>query len=519
MDEAKKQADDVVKEEVKTESLPEVEKPKPTYKMYERDFSITDCDLFDYYKTRMKMLVMNFMLVGRFDEEGNYRIKDDIKYDLAKMYKEIEDSGEDFYRASCRFMDKDFYFDVKIEQIDDGKAKASLTLSEFVDNFLESPYIVSHIADFVDVYDEQFRVKVRQAFNLYDVAMRNDEARISALTVLLQDEYDINVYIGGLYDLASQIYLMRMLKLLESGGEVGQKIIARYKALALESGDDENEKHKFTRQKALLDRAIDEFGGLEKLPVDSKELKSIVVEINKSVKAIDGLQNQTSVAELIGKEDKAPLEKTAGKKSASKSKGKSGGSKGGGGKGGKGGDKKGGKGGDKKGKKDKDKDKKTGKGVSFEKFKPEKTNSDNTELAKKILAEDDEQFDKKQPQQPRKASVQSVQRRAADDVFILLDVSTDANANMNEREQKIAGRNRRKVQEMLNSQPQVRENQIGAPSKVVEKEQNQGGASSKVVEERETVVVTFDENNEVVEVEHQNIQVTQEFQDEDEREL
>lgn len=303
---------------------PATESAKLSYKVYGTDINVTGQDFIDYYKTRTKMMVMRFMLVGRIDDKGVYRIKDEIKYDLIRINKEISDSGEDFYRASSRFINKFFYFNIKIQQIEDGKAKASLYLSEFVDDFLEEEYIVSHIADFVDVYDEHFRAKVRQAYNLMDVAVTNDELKIPNLAVLMQDEYDINEYIGGLYDLASQIYVMRMLKLLEASGDADcLEIIKRYKELIVDKDENDlKEKYKFTKYKALLDRAIDEKGGIEKLNVNKDELKSIVLEINKSVKAIDGAQKRSAMVEVLKTEKGGDSssgggggsKKTAGKK-------------------------------------------------------------------------------------------------------------------------------------------------------------------------------------------------------------
>lgn len=294
---------------------------KLSYKVFGKDITLSDSDIIDYYKTRMKIMVMRFMLVGRIDDKGSYKIKDEIKYDLIRMNKEISDSGEDYYRAESRYISKIFYFYIKIENLDGNKAKASLYLSEFVDDFLEDEYIESHIADFVDNYDEQFRVKVRQAFNLHDTAIKNDEFKMPALAVLMQDEFDINEYIGGLYDIASQIYVMRMLKLLEaSGDETCLKIIKRYKELSVDKDENDiNEKYKFTKFKALLDRAIDENGGLEKLKVNKDELKSIVNEVNKSVKAIDGVQKRAAAVEVLKNKGDAPA--GGGKTGGSKKKG------------------------------------------------------------------------------------------------------------------------------------------------------------------------------------------------------
>lgn len=330
---------EVVSRAPEQENKPEIKKEdvKLSYKVYGQDFSLNDIDYIDYYRTRMKMIAMRFMLVGRIDDKGVYKIKDEIKYDLISMVKEISDEGEDFIRGEAYFMKKYFYF--KIEITRDGiKAKASLYLSEFVDDFLDDEYIVSHIADFEDVDDQHFVNKTKEAYNLKDVALKNDELKIPNLAILMQDEYDIDKYIGGLYDIASQIYLMRMLKLLEeSGDKTCLEVIKRYKELSIdidEENAEEDERrntNKNTRLKALLDRAIDEKGGLEKLNVNKEKLKNIVHEINKSVKAIDGLQMNPAAIEVLrpdspkdGGSSTSIPKKTAGKSS---SKGGGGGSK------------------------------------------------------------------------------------------------------------------------------------------------------------------------------------------------
>ena len=290
------------------------------YKVFDSDIVVNDKEIADYYWTSMKMLVMRFQLVGSFNRNGQYIIKDEIRYDLVKMRKEISDSGEDFYKAVVIYMKKYFYFDVKISMIDDKRAKASLFLSEFVDDALQDGYIVSHIADFIDEFDEQFRIKVRQAFNLADVALINEDYYIPNLAILMQDEYDINKYVGNLYDIASQIYIMRMLKLLEGAGPLGQEIIKRYKELIIDKEEEyKDDKFKYSRFKYLLDRAINEKGGLEKLPLPKEKIRDIVVEVNKSVRAIDSLQSRAGAVEIMtpqNKSGKSPTEEAIFGKSA-----------------------------------------------------------------------------------------------------------------------------------------------------------------------------------------------------------
>ena len=280
------------KEEVKVEVKP--------YMVFGQDFSLSNSYVIDYYKTRAKMMAIKFKLVGRFNENGLYKVANNIRYDLIKMEKEIDDSGEDFYKAIALYMKKYFYFHVKIEVIDEGKAKASLYLSEYVEDFLGENYITTHVADFIDVYDEEFRIKVRKAFNLVDVATRIDDFAVPELAVVMQDAFDLELVVGGLYDMASQIFVMRMLKALEENGEKGAKVLSRYRQLLAESKDIEiNEKYRYSHYKALLDRAVDENGGYEKIGVETKVVESIMKDMNGTVKAIEKASGK-GIIELDG---------------------------------------------------------------------------------------------------------------------------------------------------------------------------------------------------------------------------
>ena len=275
-----------------------------TYKVFDFNIETSNSTLIDFYKTSMKMLATRFQLVGFFNDKGQYIIKDEIKKDLVKMYKEINDSGEFFYKANIVYMKKYFYFDVKISLIDDKKAKASLYLSEFVDDALKENYIISHIADYIDEYDSQFRIKVRKVFNLVDVALKNEDYEIADLAIFMQDIYDVNKYVGNLYDISAQIYVMRILKLLENAGPIGIKILKRYKELIVDKEEEyKNDKFKNSRYKYLLDRAINENGGLEKLPIQPEKIKDIVSEVNKSAKAIESLQSRAGAVEIMRTKD------------------------------------------------------------------------------------------------------------------------------------------------------------------------------------------------------------------------
>ena len=279
--------------------------PIKPLKVYGSEYETSDEDEISYYKTMFRMLSIKCGLVGRFTRTGKYIIPDEIKTDLVKINKEISDSGENFYKANTQYMRKNFFFVVRMEMIDDVKAKASLYLQEEADNVFAGQYLTSHIADFVDDYNEYFRINVRKVFNLLDVAIINEDYRVPNLAVLLQDYIDLELFVAGLYDTACQIYLLKMLKLLEEeGGEEGLEILKRYKELIAHLEIEKmSGKYKYTNYKNMLDKAILEKGGLQKLPVAQNKVKEIVKEMNKSVKSIEDLKLKPGAIEVMKPKD------------------------------------------------------------------------------------------------------------------------------------------------------------------------------------------------------------------------
>lgn len=302
---------DVKKEEEKVEQV------KP-YQVFGSDFAVTQPAFITFYKYRMKTMAMKYKLVGKVDENGRYIIPDPIKRDLVKMEKEIEDQGEEYYKAIALYMKKHFYYTIKIKKQDDGSAKASLFLAEFVDNFLGHEYIVTHVADFVDEYNDEFRVKVRKAFHLVDVNVKVDDFAVPELAVVMQDAFDFELITGALYDTASQIFLMSMLQELESAGGLGQELLAKYRMLLAESDIEINEKFRYTSYKALLDRLIDEYGGYEKLGLDPVKVQKIVMDMNQTLMQIDKASMRGPMEMEAHQKSEKQKVLSAGKKSAAK---------------------------------------------------------------------------------------------------------------------------------------------------------------------------------------------------------
>lgn len=294
----------------------EKKEEKPAYKVHGHDILVKDELVKKYYQTSMKLLVFSNLLVGRFDDNGNYIISKEIKRDLVVMDKEIDDEGEKFFKAANVYMKKNFYYYISLSMLGDGKAKAALYLYEYVGDFFDKEFLVSHIANFIDNYDQDFRGKVRKAFNLVDVDVPNNDFTTPNLAVLMQRMIDDKIRAYEMYDIMCQAYVMRMLKALE-GSELGRDIIEEYKKLLAKAGKG---KLSWIKQKALLDRAINKFGGYERLKEDLVDTKALFAEAIKQYEEIERRKAAVEVIDIPEKEEKKEEKKASSAKKAAAKK-------------------------------------------------------------------------------------------------------------------------------------------------------------------------------------------------------
>ena len=287
---------------------------QPKYKVYGQDILISDDVAIVYYDNSMNLLALANLLLGKFDSKGNYIISKEIKRDIVVMNKEVEEEKEGYFKATNIFMKKNFYYYINISFLGDGRAKAALYLYEYVGDFLDKDFVVSHIANFVDVFDQDFRGKVKKAFNLVDVALPNDELKIPALAVLMQQMLDEKARVLSLHDIAAQAYVMRLLQELEKM-EYGRKIVEEYKKLMAKYG---MAKMSWIKQKAILDRIVNKNGGYQKLVKNMPETKKILEEEIKAAREIEKKKLEVEKEEKTEKTASSGGEKTAAKKAAAK---------------------------------------------------------------------------------------------------------------------------------------------------------------------------------------------------------
>lgn len=276
----------------KTEAIEkEKVKEKTEFQVFGEDIVLSQIDFINYQKISNKMLFLQFHLLGRFDEKGNYFINNDIKQDLVRVIKEIQVEDEKGYAAEVRFADLIFNFDVELSYSQEG-AEAKLYIVEKFDEHT----IKTLVDSFKAPNDADFRIKVRERFNLVDVAVKTGDEEVPNLSIWIYWQSEEYMYWRDLYEMGSQFFVLRALSILEGYGKLGEEVINEYNR-RLSELEDNGSKRKFSRAKEVLDDVFNKFGGIEKVDEGKGKLKSLAKEYNKPFLASESINVNITEAE------------------------------------------------------------------------------------------------------------------------------------------------------------------------------------------------------------------------------
>lgn len=284
--------DENIKENIEIKEVKkETQEEKKEFEVFGENIILSKIDFINYQKISNKMLFLEFHLMGRFDDKGKYYINKDVKKDLVRVAKEIQDEDDRGFVATASFAKVIFHFEVEISYLED-KARANLFIVEKVENRT----IKTLVDSFEDVNDLNFRIKTRERFNLVDVAILCRDDEVPNLSIWLYWQNEEAQYWHDLYEMGSQFFVMRALKILEKYGQTGAEIIKRYNEILI-AAENEGQKKSYAESKEILDDVINSFGGIEKVDQEKGELKELVKAFNKPFFAQE--KTETKVREVI----------------------------------------------------------------------------------------------------------------------------------------------------------------------------------------------------------------------------
>mgnify|MGYP001069092778 FL=1 len=270
-------------------------------------------------------------LLGEFSSDGKYAIKDEkILQELVLLPKKFDEKKDNVVYASTKIEDE-IVLNFKLEfEMSESFCRGVLSIIETEQNVQENIKHVTKLDEYKDIYSPKFKEDMYKRWKVYfdeEVYDKNDY--IYSILHMQHEEYLFN---KELTEILSQLYMVRLLKLLDNSGEVGEKIKAEYKLLVEKlMQQDPSIMQDNTRLKLVLDSIIIKNKALATL-MQTKEGTEIFAGYSAPIKRVK--DKTVEVVLNVGgaekkKENKTIDTKTAAKKGGAKKKDKSAGGGGG----------------------------------------------------------------------------------------------------------------------------------------------------------------------------------------------
>ena len=215
-------------------------------------------------------------LLGYFDSNQSYHIRDIVKKELINIEKIIEEKTNDSYFAFCVINKTKLNFMVELTPLDDGNMRATLKLVEtFTFAKIYTATITTKIHSITEPNDVHFLVKIRSKFNL----VKKDEDKailenyksppIEVLTELLKKEAFL-VDLREKHYALDNCYLTKIIKELKKTPE-GLKLVKNFITTVKTNKLDELKENKLAVFRQLLNKMIEEEIEQKTLPAIQQE--------------------------------------------------------------------------------------------------------------------------------------------------------------------------------------------------------------------------------------------------------
>jgi len=265
-------------------------------------------------------------LLGEFSSDGKYKLSDEkIIQELISIPKKFEEKVDNVVYASTK-MDS-FVLNFKIDlDISESYCNATLFLIEVEHGVEKDIKHTTELANVVEIYSPKFKDNVYKIWNVHidsEVYSKND-----FLYEYLHFQNEEFMFNRELTEILSQLYLVRMLKLLDNCGELGEKIKLDYKILVEKIlNSDASITQDNTRLKRLLDSVIIKHKAFGKI-LAMEEGSAVLLGYSTPIMRVrDKTTTNVMEGQAKPKEEKKVEKKVEAPKKKAKSKGGSDGGK------------------------------------------------------------------------------------------------------------------------------------------------------------------------------------------------
>lgn len=240
-------------EEKKVKDAADEKKQNPSSKLTPEQIEREYADILNYQRKQRDNLLGNF-------SSGKYSIPDAIRAELLKIPKKFDEFDNNVARLSTIL--GRFVLNFKIVfTLDPDVCNAKLYIVEIEHDVEDDIKHETLLDEFEQAHNFEFRKIVFEKWHIfYDDAVLIKDDLLQNYLHMQQEE---NLFFGELDMILSQLFVVRMLALLDKMGELGNKVRAEFK-LAMEKFLAKNPKYAqdFVFQKRLLDKFIAFYGAL-----------------------------------------------------------------------------------------------------------------------------------------------------------------------------------------------------------------------------------------------------------------
>lgn len=277
---------------------------------------IRSFDQVSYYQAKRANL-----LLGEFSADGKYVFKDEkLMQELVSLPKVLQERVDNVVYAFTKYKGYNLNFKVELD-ISESYCQAELYLIEIEHQLDEDVKHLTSLGNFVEIYSPSFKENVYKTWNinLQETPLDKDSDVFYRLKEL-DGEYHFN---KELIEILSQLYIVRLLKLLDNCGTLGLKIQGDYRAYVEELvKKDPSLAQDHTRLKQILDKMVAKHNGFDTI-LEMKGGAEILRDYSEPIDRVRGKSGPILVEGGGEKEESKPEEKTATKKQDAPKKKKS----------------------------------------------------------------------------------------------------------------------------------------------------------------------------------------------------
>lgn len=249
------------------------------------------------------------LLLGKFSADGKYTLDDEaLLQDLVLMPKVLQERVDNVVYAYTKYKGYNLNFKVELD-ISESYCQAELYLIEIEHKIEEDVKHLTSLGNFVEIYSPGFKDNVYKAWNinLQETPLDKDSVVFDKMKEL-EGEYNFN---KELVEILSQLYIVRLLKLLDNCGTLGLKIQGDYRALVEELiRKDPSLAQDHTRLKQILDKMIAKHNGFDTI-LSMKGGAEVLKDYAEPIDRVRGKNGPILVEGGGEKEEKKSEEKKA----------------------------------------------------------------------------------------------------------------------------------------------------------------------------------------------------------------